>query len=149
MRITFNQEERTQYFRTLKNRASTSWNMIAAFLNVNTRTLRAWRQGENTIPKKIIDQIYCNYKIEIPKQAIQKNEFWHVKSAGSKGALARYKRYGNLGTDNGRKKGGKNSLKSKKLIGTNFKFLKIIQYPIISADLAELFGILYRDWETS
>ena len=127
MRILLNHAERNSYFRTLKNKATTSWKDIASVLHVTSSTLRAYRTGECTIPKKIGDQIQKIYRISIPEKSIIKNDYWHTKTAGNKGAVNRYKLYGNPGTREGRKKGGLHSLKSRKMVSTKFKFRKTMQ----------------------
>lgn len=67
------------------------------------------------------------------------------KEAARMGGLARQKRYGDLGTPEGRRKGGMNSLLSHKKLGTRFKQLKIVNLPRPSSLLAELLGILAGD----
>ncbi len=61
---------------------------------------------------------------------------WSKRESGRKGAMVRYKRYGNPGTLEGRKKGGKRSAKS---------LFKYMNYPKHSNDLAELIGIILGD----
>ena len=64
---------------------------------------------------------------------------------GRKGGLARAALYGNPGTLEGRRKGGRNSISTHVRNKTGFKILKPISMPRHSARLAELIGILMGD----
>lgn len=68
-----------------------------------------------------------------------------MRIIGRKGGLARSARHGNLGTKEGRRKGGLNSLQTHGKRKTGFKVLKSIAIPGHSARLAELIGILMGD----
>lgn len=68
-----------------------------------------------------------------------------LRIIGRKGGLARSALYGNLGTPEGRRKGGLNSIKTHIKNKTGFKVLKQITIPKHSARLAELIGILMGD----
>ena len=140
-----NSEQRFTYFGTLKNTTGLGWSEISKILGINPRMLRSWRSGEYTIPKDLFEKIEKILGIEPPENYSLKKDFWHIKSAAKKGAYQRYILYGNLGTHEGRRKGGLNSLKSEKLKKTNFKFLKSISSPEYSEQLAELVGILIGD----
>lgn len=145
MRVILDKETRNDYFSSLKNKAGLSWKEIAEALKLNGRMLRSWRSGEVTIPKDLFDKVVDKYEIKIPNDAKILAEYWHIKEAARKGAAARYLKYGNLATPDGRKKGGLNSLRSPKLRATNFKFRKEINLPRKSKELAEIIGILIGD----
>ncbi|MDP2665081.1 MAG: LAGLIDADG family homing endonuclease [bacterium] len=68
-----------------------------------------------------------------------------LRAIGRKGGLARFARYGNLGTPEGRKKGGLNSLKTHNKYNTGFLTLKKISIPKYSVQLAEFLGIIMGD----
>lgn len=145
MRVVLTEGERNSYFSSLKIKANKSWQEIAKDLAVNGRMLRFWRSGELTIPRELFDKIENFYAIGIPSKAKFLEKYWHIKEASRKGGFARYAKYGSLGTIEGRRKGGINSLKSPKLRLTNFKFRKVIKVPRKSRDLAKLFGIVIGD----
>lgn len=69
----------------------------------------------------------------------------HLKKIASLGATARYKKYGNPGTAEGRRKGGLKSLQVNIKKRTKFKTIKEINIPSPSTDLAELLGIFMGD----
>ncbi len=145
MRVTLDTQVRNEYFTSLKSKANLSWKEIAKILEVNGRMLRSWRSGELTIPKNLFDKVENLYSIKIPTRSKLLIEFWHIKDAARKGAIVRQLKYGDLGTAEGRRKGGLNSLRSPKLHATNFKFRKAINIPNRSEDLAELIGISIGD----
>ena len=65
------------------------------------------------------------------------------------GGLARYNKYGNLGTTEGRRKGGLNSLKTHQKRNTGFKVLRKVKQPMHTMEYAELLGILFGDGHLS
>lgn len=67
------------------------------------------------------------------------------QKAGRLGGIALINKYGNPGTEEGRKLGGKRSALVNKLLGTNFKQRKKFFKPQKSQKLAELTGILLGD----
>lgn len=69
----------------------------------------------------------------------------HLRRAGRAGGIARMLKYGELGTPEGRRQGGLNSLKTHYALRTKFKRLKNVIFPLKSADLAELIGIFMGD----
>lgn len=71
------------------------------------------------------------------------------KQAGYLGGLARMEKYGNPGTREGRRKGGKNSIVKNLKLGTNFKAAKKHKKPFDSKLLAEFMGILFGDGHLS
>lgn len=145
MRVIINDQLRDLYFGSLKRKAGTNWLEIAKTLRVNNRMLRYWRSGELSIPKFLCDRITELYKISPPKDIKLMPSYWHIKDAARKGGYARYAKYGNLGTPEGRRRGGYNSIKSGALFGTRFVFRKKVDLPKRSATLAKLIGILIGD----
>lgn len=145
MRVKLDNEQRLNYFSTLKKRANLSWNALATKLAINNRMLRSWRSGQWTLPKEVCNNIEVLYGVKLPEECLIEDSYWYAKKAGKKGALIRYSLYGNFGTKEGRMKGGLNSIKSTKLKNTNFKFRKEISYPACSVEFAEMIGILIGD----
>lgn len=69
----------------------------------------------------------------------------NLQRAGSLGGRARMRLYGNLGTSEGRRRGGLASLKTHAKLKTGFKLLRKISTPRHSTYLAELMGVLMGD----
>lgn len=111
--------------------------------------LDSWKSGQYSTPFEICKKVEKIYKVKIPTDAKIKPLYWHTKDSGKKGGQVSQLLYGNPGTKEGRAKGGTNSLKSQKLRGTAFKFLKIIKAPCHSKNLSELVGILIGDGNIS
>lgn len=146
MRVIFaNKNQRDLYFSTLKIESNLSWLELCRILGVKERMLRFWRSGVLSTPKSLGERIQQAYGIRLPRNVQIVPLYRHLKEASRKGALIRYKLYGNPGTPEGRKRGGLNSLKSLKLRSTNFKFLKPVFKPRHSNKFAELIGILIGD----
>lgn len=145
MRVILNSNPREDYFRTLKVKTDLDWSEISKILGVSSRMLRSWRSGEYTIPKCLFERIEKMWGIGMPEHHELKEDLWHIGLAARKGAVRRTELYGQLGTLEGRKRGGLNSFKSRMLRESNFKFLKPISMPEYSGELAEFVGILIGD----
>lgn len=144
MRVYIRPTFRKVYFQEVKKAANLDWSKIANTLNTPARMLRAWRSGEFTLPLDVSQKIEKRFGTKLPDHKLL-NRYWHNKEAAKKGGLKRQALYGNLGTPEGRRRGGINSIISQRLRGTNFQFLKTIRAPKDSWELAELIGILIGD----
>ena len=149
MRVFLNKDQRLLYFSAIKKKSDITWEGIADRLKVSERVLRNWRVGDYSIPLSFVEKVREIFGITLSSNIEIKKDYWNTSKAGYKGAKVRYLLYGNLGTPEGRRKGGLNSINSKKLRETNFTFLKQIKTPPLSVELAELFGILIGDGNIS
>lgn len=123
---------------------------LSKVLNISQRAMRDWRNQKTTLPHATYKQLLKLTSIsekELSHQLLPEN--WHIKEAARKGALARMHIYGNLGTPEGRHKGGMASLAIHRIKKTGFKLRKSINKPSSSQDLAELMGILIGDGHSS
>lgn len=148
MRVKLKKQERNKLFNAVIDKYSLT--IAALKIGVSRRTLSGWRDGLYTIPE------YDFHKLLITARLKQKDFFpklyadhWHSKESGRKGGLIVFRRYGNIGTAEGRKKGGLASLVTHKKKGTAFYNIKIIHKPNRSEKLAELMGILFGDGHLS
>lgn len=137
-RIFLNKDQRFQYFQKLRKTSSLSWRKIAEIINVSPRSLFDWRQGKYSIPMKKACKISSLFKIEIPDNVQKRPKFWHIKKAAKLGGLARKEKHGNLGTMEGRRRGGRNSAKR-----------RTVFLPQESTLLAEFIGIMLGDGNMS
>lgn len=148
MRVKLSIEDRQKLFK--KSKWGNTWISISEKLKISNRTLSDWRNGKTTIPASDFNKL-----IKIAK--VKKDEFvlnflpdqWHIIDAARKGAYKRMELYGDLGTPEGRIKGGINSYKKHKRKPSKFKILKIIKRPKNSESLAEFLGILIGDGHLS
>ncbi len=67
------------------------------------------------------------------------------KESARKGGIARIQLHGNPGTLEGRRLGGLRSIRTHSANDSRFKTLRLIRMPKVSAELAELFGIVMGD----
>ena len=131
--------------------ASGSWTKIASEQGVSVRTLNDWKRGKITMPFetfKRLSGIVKLKKADLSPKLLP--NFWHIKDAARKGALVRYKKYGNPGTSEGRSKGGRITcqkflLNPQLAKRRGFIIRKNIFYPSQSTGLAEFIGIILGD----
>lgn len=124
--------------------------ILATELGASKRTIRDWQNGKYSLPFSAFEKLASISSINKKNLRFKKMpDFWHTKKAGQKGALVIMNRYGNIGTPEGRKRGGFASLKTHKIKQTGFKVLKSILKPRHSEKLAEFLGILIGDGHLS
>lgn len=124
---------------------------LALLLKVSQRNLRDWRSGKISLPERAYLKCLTFSKLNQKNfKPIFLDDYWYTKKGGKKGAVARMLLYGNLGTPEGRKKGGLASIRSHSLLkNSGFKILRQIRKPDLSEELAELMGILIGDGHLS
>lgn len=132
------------YFAAIKNAYAMSWSSIARDLQVSVRTVTSWRSREATMPVEIAEKWGKEFDITLPKHAVI-NLDEERKKAGSLGGKARQMLYGNLGTPDGRRRGGLASCKThRKNLNSPF-VARGVAYPKRSSNLAELVGVILGD----
>lgn len=149
MRVKITEKERKKLFSAVIERYGSN-KIFSNKIKVHSRTLNDWQRGICTIP---LDRF--NGFINI--LGLKKNDFsphivpdfWHIKKAGRKGGLITFKKYGSIGTAEGRKRGGLASLATHEKNGTLFYNIKSIKKAHRSEKLAEFFGILFGDGHLS
>lgn len=127
-----------------------SWQDIARFCNVCDRTVRDWRREKLKMRYDAAVALHKKTNVILPKIRVVLPEYWYTKKAGRKGALKRYEKYGNPGTQEGRRKGG---LVSQRIFRLDPQYAKRsgviirkkIKRPPESGLLAEFVGILLGD----
>ena len=149
MRVKISRKEREKLFSTVIERYG-SIKKFSDKTKIHRRTLNDWRRGACTIPLKR----YKNFikilgfkEVDFSPHIIF--DYWHIKEASRKGGLITFSKYGNLGTAEGRRKGGLASIATHKKNGTLFNNIKSIEKPHKSEKLAEFFGILFGDGHLS
>lgn len=145
MRVILKANDTNEYFNAIKKVSGLSFIKISKDLNVNPNTFKDWRRSIYSIPETIISKLEHKYKVKVPNDVKYISDQELKVKAGRNGALSRYKKYGNPGTAEGRKKGGLNSLKTHKLKQTRFKTLKLFPTLQESESLSEFFGIMIGD----
>lgn len=124
---------------------------IAAAQNVSVRTVRDWEKGRWSLPLSVFEKLVfvSGFKKNIFSPKLLP-DFWHIKNAGRKGALARMRKYGNFGTQEGRRLGGIRSFATHRKLKDKFiTIAKQINIPADNEKLAEFLGILVGDGHLS
>lgn len=145
MRYKIDVTERERLFSSLK-KISKTWKIAADRIGVVQKTLTAWKSGKSSIPEKALREILHMTNAPFPPSALELTDYWYTFHAGRIGAKVRYERHGNLGTVEGRRKGGLNAIRTHRSNeSSRFQKEKLISLPAPSAELAELFGIFFGD----
>lgn len=120
---------------------------LALLAGVHTRSFSDWRKGNLTMTVKAA-KVYCDkFQLELPESIDTLVARWklHQSNANAVGGVAAFKKYGLIATDEGRRKGGRNSLALLRSRGI-IPLCKTYHYPhAFSSNLAEFVGILLGD----
>ena len=143
-RILFKAEGRKKFFSNLDKASKMSLAELAKVAGVHRRSYFDWKRGKLAPRFSSIVLLSRKFSVNLPENETVLVNRWLKKRNNicRKGALARMRIYGQLGTPEGRKKGGLNAIKKRKEHG-NLAF--VINKPAESADLAEFMGILLGD----
>lgn len=146
MRAQISQKKLDIFFQQVKKKTLFSWEELAINVcNVNPRTLRGWRSGKYTIPIAALEKLSHAANVTRPSIDMRLSAFWYVKKGNSLGGKRRQELHGDLGTPEGRRKGGLQSAeRNRSLQRVNFLPRKVT-LPKNSLELAEFIGILLGD----
>jgi len=148
MRVKISKTALNKLFLSLKIHSNVGY--IAKKLGVSTRVISDWRRGVSSMPISALNLLAKEARIDWKSLSPKiLEDFWHTGLAGKKGGIARTALYGNFGTPDGRRKGGKKSIKSHRTLNTRFKIRKKVKMPAYSGDLAELLGVFIGDGHLS
>jgi hypothetical protein len=133
-----------EFFIAVRKESGLSWGELAASIKVNVRTITSWRVGETTVPASVIEKWSKQFKIKTPlHENVDLNE--QRAKAASLGGFARFKKYGDLGTSGGRKRGGLQAQQTHKQMEHSPFVARDILRPRRSELLAELVGAILGD----
>ena len=93
------------FFQTVTKNA-VSMKKATVICGVSQRSIRDWARGKYRPPLEAIKTLAEMFEIAMPTIITTQEEADIKRIAGKKGALARLARYGNPGTEEGRRKGG-------------------------------------------
>ena len=133
-----------EYFTAVRKAYAVPWSRIAQNVRVSTRTIMSWRLQENTMPLDIAERWEKEFGIILPKHTIV-NLDEKRKVAGSLGGKAREILYGNLGTHEGRRRGGLRSQQTHKKDPLSPFVARPVATPRRDAHFAELIGAILGD----
>lgn len=142
------ENSRNILFSKLKQKEKLS--AISLLLHISQRTLKEWEKGRSTIPEESFKTLTITSGMKTKNFTYDVlPENWNASDAARKGGLARVQKYGNPGTNEGRKKGGIASMQTHNKFASGFHAAKPIFKPKQSKDLAEMLGILVGDGHLS
>ncbi|OHA51531.1 MAG: hypothetical protein A3A97_03680 [Candidatus Terrybacteria bacterium RIFCSPLOWO2_01_FULL_40_23] len=146
-RVIFPRNKQRQFILLAKEKINISWGAMAEMLNVSSRTLTDWKREKFSIPLGAITALSKKSGIKIPYNIEIKEPFWYVHKGARLGGLARYKKYGSIGSSEKRiaqwrswwEKEGR--FRKNTINNTPLSFKK----PKPSDKLSELVGIIIGD----
>lgn len=147
-RVSFKKSKQEQFLRLIKEKTNLKWGGLAAVAGVSARTFYDWRTEKYHMGLKAAERLSQVAGVSLPRTAKVIPEHWSVKKAARLGAKARYEKYGNPGTLEGRRKGGLRSQAFRRTNPERYKSLtsiKKIATPQLSPYLAEFVGIVVGD----
>jgi len=145
MRILFSKGEQRKFIERIISKISVD--KAAKLCNLSERTIRDWRREKFLIDKKAVSKLCKKVNIPFPKNIKEKDDYWYTKNSCYLGAMACFKKYGNVGGDleyrtkKWREWWGKEGKLKSKII----KKCKPINKPKFSEKLAEFVGITLGD----
>lgn len=146
-RLEFPKGEQRKFLEKIFDKSGLGIQSLAKTVNVSPRTLRDWKREKFNISEDATDK-FCNFfDITPPNDEKRLICNWLKTKAGisRKGAIARFNKYGNLGTPEGRRKGGSKTLQILRERGV----IPLCKYWVLpknkSVDLAEFVGIMLGD----
>lgn len=145
-RLLFPRGQQRLFIENIIKKSGFNVNKLARMVDVSSRTIRDWKREKLHIPLKAI-RIFCsNSGVSLPPKTNRMIVSWRKKKLeiSKMGAESRFKKYGPLGTVEGRRRGGKKTmriLRSRGIIPPMKKF----QQPIKNERLAEFIGIVLGD----
>ncbi|MHB8155599.1 MAG: hypothetical protein ACYDFR_06095, partial [Candidatus Omnitrophota bacterium] len=140
----------TKFLNSVSKAMNSDWEEVSKIANVSSRTLFDWRREKYKMSYETLIKLNRISKVEIPKVTAILSDYWNVRKAGLAGGIERNRLYGNLGTVEGRIKGGKISQyrfsknpEYARKVGFNIR--NTILSPKNSEFLAEFLGIALGD----
>ncbi len=133
-----------QFFSTVRKASGLSWVQLATSASINVRTLSSWRTKENTMPALLAKAWSERFHITIPPHEIIDLNEKRIKAA-SLGGFARLAQYGDLGTPEGRRRGGLRAWQTHKQNPTSPFVARSVVRPKKNVRFAELIGAILGD----
>lgn len=136
-RVVFRKGEQRKFIEGVEKVTGLNSEELGKLVGISGRSLRDWRSEKLLGSQKALLKLSDFSGISLPKILEVRPEYWSVYKVARKGALTRYRKYGNPGTLEGRRKGGRNS--------SVRALRRKIAYPEKSEDLVEFIGIMLGD----
>lgn len=147
-RIIFPKNKQSIWLGKIAKKSQLSNSELAEICGISSKTFRDWRREKFLISKDALTKLSNKFDESIPEKIKEVDNYWYIGKGARKGALRRLELYGPPGTVEGRKKGGRNSQKNRRLhpeLYPNCILRKNYIFPKKSKELAELVGIILGD----
>ncbi|MBI2326952.1 hypothetical protein HYU92_01420 [Candidatus Curtissbacteria bacterium] len=143
-RVLFRTGEQRDFFERVVRNSGFSPKQLADEVGVHRRTLFDWRREKLCPPSEAVKLLAKKYEVLFPEQEKILIDRWFARKLEicRKGAMVRFKLHGDLGTPEGRRRGGLNGIKKRRVLGN---LAKNINIPEENENLAEFIGILLGD----
>lgn len=146
-RVVFKKGEQRTYLTAVKEVLGGRWKTLAVRCGVHPRTIRDWQHEKYLMSYQALTLLQKVSGVTCPAILELRSEYWSTGKAGRVGARRRQERHGNLGTAEGRRRGGLTTCEqfSRSTVPTGFRLRREILKPMRSPRLAEFVGIVLGD----
>ncbi|MEX0930400.1 MAG: hypothetical protein WDZ79_01835 [Candidatus Paceibacterota bacterium] len=104
-RVKFEKGKQKVFFEQVAFRSDLSWSEIASECSVCSRTVRDWRNEKYLADYSVVAKLSKKYGIPLGGHK-KVDTYWYTQKGASLGGRACYDKYGLLGTEKSRKRGG-------------------------------------------
>ncbi|OGH08766.1 MAG: hypothetical protein A2152_00070 [Candidatus Levybacteria bacterium RBG_16_35_6] len=146
-RIKFLPGQQRQFIEKITVKSNYSTKQLAQIATIHPRSFRDWRREKLTMTLKAADAFCSKFNENLPEEKDLLIERWekHKKEMNRKGGIARFKKHGSPGTEEGRRKGGIKAIANLRKHGVVPSYKTYDLPKDYDAYLAELVGILLGD----
>lgn len=145
-RLKFLPGQQKKFIKDIYTKSNLSTKELARIAEIHPRSFSDWRREKLTMTLKAAE-LFCNeFKHILPEEKAVLISRWEKakKEASKTGGVARFKKHGSPGTEEGRRRGGMKSIANLQRNGV-FPKLKVYKVPAFNEELAEYIGIMLGD----
>lgn len=144
-RMSFQPGELKQFIKDVESKVGLSADNLGKLVSLSGRTVRDWKREKFYPSKEAIMKLSKLSGVSVPKYKLLPR-YWYVSKGAGLGGKRRFELYGDIGTKEGRSRGGRSSwLKRRTQSEIWEKYTKLIYKPEESRDLAEFIGTMLGD----
>lgn len=139
------------YLSDVEKKSGLKGDQIARLFGVVGRSYRDWKRGKFALPARVVEIFEKKFQIPCPFDKEKALCKWkEIKLQASRnGGIAMIRKYGDPGTPEGRRKGGKHAFEILRLRGIIPRMKPFIEPQKKSIELAEFVGVLLGDGHIS
>jgi len=145
-RIKFLKGEQKKFLVSVQNNCGLNVDGLAEIAQITPRSFRDWKREKLCMTVKSAEKFSTLYKVSLPEdiEVMKTRWFEYKRQIAKKGGISTLKKYGSIGTPEGRSKGGKNAIRilmEKGIVPPR----KVYKNPPKDELFAEFIGILLGD----